>query len=253
MAKNNHAVMKAMIFAAGLGTRLQPLSNHTPKALIAPAGKPMLQLIAEKLIKAGVNNIVINIHHHHEKVLNFVSGLRYPGVTFSISDESNMLLDTGGGLLKARHLLEGKEPVILHNVDILSDVDLAAMLRHHLKCNPLATLAVCNRDSDRVFLWNGQQLAGWENTGTGQKILCTTSDDELLKPMAFSGIHIISPKIFSLITETGIFSLTPLYLRLAKEEQIIPFEHNPERWIDIGTPGKIQAAQMLIEQYPNAF
>jgi len=245
--------MKAMIFAAGLGTRMHPVSEHTPKALVAPAGKPMLQLVAEKLIKAGVTKIVINIHHHSEKVRQFVMGLHYPGVTFAISDESDLLLDTGGGLLRAKDLLDGNDPFILHNVDILSDVDFAKMLRHHLKHKPLATLAVSGRCAGRVFLWNGMQLAGWENTKTGQKVLCGTSHDHMLKPLAFSGIHMVSPKIFSLITETGVFSLTPLYLRLAREQRIISYEHNPDRWLDIGTPEKIQAARRLLEQFPEAF
>ncbi|HSV76860.1 MAG TPA: sugar phosphate nucleotidyltransferase [Bacteroidales bacterium] len=245
--------MKAMIFAAGLGTRMHPVSEHTPKALVAPAGKPMLQLVAEKLIKAGATHIIVNTHHHSEKVRNFVNRLHYPGVNFSISDESDLLLDTGGGLLKAKELLDGNDPIILHNVDILSDVDLAAMLQFHQKNEPLVTLAVSNRAAGRVFLWDGLQLAGWENTKTGQKILCKTSKETILRPIAFSGIHIVSPKIFSLITETGVFSLTPLYLRLGQNQKIIAFEHNPEKWIDIGTPEKMQAARLLLEQFPGVF
>jgi len=105
-----------------------------------------------------------------------------------------------------------------------------------------------------VFLWDGGlQLAGWENTKTGQKILCNASNETMLKPIAFSGIHIVSPKIFSLINETGVFSITPLYLRLGQNQKIIAFEHNPERWIDIGTPEKLQTARRLLEQFPNVF
>lgn len=245
--------MKAMIFAAGVGTRLQPISLHTPKALVSPGNKPMLQLVAEKLIRAGVNRLVINIHHHPELMRNFISRMHYPGVEIIISDETDQLLDTGGGLLKAAHLLMGNEPVILHNVDVLSDVDLKAMMNFHLQHNPLATLAVSERPAQRTFLWESDQLAGWENRATGEKILCTSKPPSQPASLAFSGIHIVQPDIFSLITETGVFSITPVYLRLAGNNKIIPFRHNHELWADIGSAEKLQLAAAMLQNNPEAF
>lgn len=245
--------MKAMIFAAGIGKRLQPISEHTPKALVKLGEKPMLQLVAEKLIRAGATRIIINIHHHPEKIQQFISQLHYPEVEFIISDETRQLLDTGGGLLKARPFLEGTEPIILHNVDVLSDIDLTAMLDFHKRTNALASLAATRRKTSRYFLWDEDRLAGWENTSTGQMIISNPQPGQRLERWAFSGIHIISSELLGLITETGVFTINNVYLRLAKENKIMVFEHNPSNWADIGTPEKLENARKLFEMNPGIF
>lgn len=242
-----------MIFAAGIGKRLQPISQHTPKALVEVGGKPMLQRLIERLILAGVTRIIINIHHHPERMREFIERLRYPGTEIFISDETDLLLDTGGGLLKAAEMLQGNEPILLHNVDVLSDINLVAMATFHKETGALATLAVSRRKTSRYFLWDKGKLAGWENTATGQMILCRPEDAQRLVRRAFSGVHIISPKMLELITETGVFSINEVYLRLAKTQNIASFEHSAQNWADIGTPEKLEHARALFEKHPDLF
>jgi len=242
-----------MIFAAGIGTRLQPISRHTPKALVELGGKPMLQRLVEKLVRAGATRIVINIHHHPEKMRAFIERIHFPGIEILISDESDVLLDTGGGLLKAARMLKGEEPILLHNVDVLSDIDLGAIVTSHNETGALATLAVSRRKTSRYFLWDKGKLAGWENTATGQMILCGPEPGQRLVRKAFSGVHIISPKLLELINEAGVFSINEVYLRLAKTFDIIAFEHSPKHWADIGTPEKLEQARALYDQHPDLF
>jgi len=242
-----------MIFAAGIGKRLQPISQRTPKALVEVGGKPMLQRLIEKLILAGVTRIVVNIHHHPEKMQEFIEKLRYPGTEILISDETDILLDTGGGLLKAAEMLQGAEPILLHNVDVLSDIDLGALAAFHNETAALATLAVSHRKTSRYFLWDVGRLAGWENTTTGQMILCEPENGHHLTRRAFSGVHIIGSKLLRLITESGIFSINEVYLRLAKTHNIASFEHSAQNWADIGTPEKLEHARAVFEKHPDLF
>ncbi len=245
--------MKAMIFAAGLGVRLKPHTLTKPKALVPLKGKPMLVWVAEKLIATGVTDIVVNIHHHGDALETFIRHLNYPGVRFHTSDEMAKLLDTGGGLKKAAGLLQGDEAICLYNSDVLCDINLADMLRFHNKHQPLATLAVTRRASSRHFLWLDGKLAGWENTTTGQKILCRDLANRQTKAMAFSGIHLVEPTLLPLITEGGRFSIRQLYLRLAKDYDLMAYEHDARYWADIGTPEKLEHAARLLEQYPERF
>ena len=164
--------MKAIILAAGLGSRLRPLTDNTPKALIEVGGKPLLLHAAEKLIAAGVSDIVVNIHHHGNMIQEFIEQLEYPGVKFHISDETDELLDTGGALKKAAPLLQGTAPFFIYNADILAGIDLKEMLAKHQKEKPLATLAVTRRQSSRFFLWNNGLLTGWINKRTGEQLWC---------------------------------------------------------------------------------
>ena len=198
--------MNAMIFAAGIGKRLKPFTDNKPKALVPLHGKPMLQWVIEKLVNAGASRIVINVHHFAAMMESFISELNYPGVVIQLSDETNELLDTGGGLKKAEKFLDNGEVTILHNVDIVSAIDLKNLVQTHMEKGALATLAVTKRDSTRMFLWEGDRLAGWENRITGVRLLCKGVEPHSVKPMAFSGIHVVSPEIFSLIGEKGPFS-----------------------------------------------
>ncbi len=239
--------MKAMIFAAGVGSRLKPLTDKTPKALIPVKGKPMLLWVAEKLIRAGVNQIVVNVHHHAYEMVTFINKLNYPGVRFIISDESDELLDTGGGLVNAKHYLAGDQPFIVHNVDVFSDVNLTDMLAFHRKKQALATLAVSKRTTSRYFLWNENRLAGWKNVKTGESLTIPGNEDNSLQELAFSGIHIIEPRFFSFVDRSGPFSITKTYLELAQKQRIVAYQHDPARWADIGTPEKLKRAEGLIE------
>lgn len=243
--------MKAMIFAAGLGSRLKPLTDKKPKALIEIAGKPMLYWVVEKLINHGFDRIVINIHHHAGILKEAIKNLPF-NVEIIISNEENCLLDTGGGLLKAKPWLDGDKPFLVHNVDIISNINLKELYSYHLGHGGIATLATTKRESDRCFLWDKNKLAGWENTSTGEKILVRDAKGTPQKK-AFSGIHVINPEIFKYIKDTGKFSLNKVYLDLANEKDIFSWEHDHKYWFDLGTVEKIKKAENSIKQNPEIF
>ena len=242
----------AMIFAAGLGTRLAPLTDDRPKALVEFAGKTMLERTIEKLVAAGIRKIIINTHHFHTLMEEFVSSLHYPAADLILSDESDFLMDTGGGLKKAAALMQGEKPFLVHNVDVISDVNLKDMYEKHTAQRALASLAVSTRPTSRYFLWYNNRLCGWENIQTGDVIRCypTAEPPELL---AFSGIHIIDPAIFGLMEEGGKFSINQVYLRLAKEYTIVPYRHNPRYWADLGSVPKMEKALRMLADNPKKF
>ncbi len=244
---------RAMIFAAGLGRRMLPLTGHTPKALIPVGGKPMLLRVIDKLAAAGVVHMVINVHHHADQVREFIDRLDIPGLRFDISDESGELLDTGGGLKKAAALLGEDQAFFVYNADILSNIDLKDMAACHLRHRPLATLAVSPRRASRYFLWDSQGLAGWENAVNGQQILCEPPRREPLRALAFSGIHLIEPAIFGLLEEEGAFPIRDVYLRLGSEHRIIPYQHDNRLWADIGSLQKLRMAEEMIRDHPGMF
>ena len=160
-----------MIFAAGLGTRLRPLTDHTPKALVSVAGKPMLERVILRLKEAGFNDITVNIHHFGEQIIEFLRANNDFGITIHLSDERDMLLDTGGGIKKARPFLDGNEPFLVHNADILSDINLAELYRHHRESNAEATLLVSQRQTSRYLLLDdANRLHGWINKSTGETL-----------------------------------------------------------------------------------
>jgi NDP-sugar pyrophosphorylase family protein len=236
--------MIAMIFAAGLGTRLAPLTNNCPKALVNFMGKTMLENVSDKLVKAGCTHIVVNIHHFPEMMRNYISNLNI-NAEITISDESDMLLDTGGGILKARHILESEPNFILHNVDIACNIDLKKLYKFHTESGNLATLAVKKRNSSRNLIFdNTMHLCAWRdnrNNITKQSRPYNEADSQAL---AFSGISVLSRDIFPLITETGKFSITDLFLRLAADGRIGGYLHN-DLWADLGSIEKIHDAEIL--------
>lgn len=226
--------MKAMILAAGLGTRLRPLTNSLPKALVEVDGKPLIQHALEHVKRYGIRDVMINVHHFPEQILDVLKVNDNFGMSVSISDESEELMETGGGLKKAEGFLCGTEPFFVRNVDILSDLDLTRMLLFHRTESPLATLAVRDRKTSRYFLFDDQNtLCGWENKRTEEKRIRRAGSP--LHPLAFSGIQILQPEIFSWITETGKFSLTDLYIRLASDHPIKGYIDDSLIWKDIGT------------------
>ena len=237
--------MKAMLLAAGLGTRLKPFTDFHPKALALVNGKTLLQRNIEYLKGFGVDGIMINVHHFAEQIIQFLDAHHWFGIDIQISDERDEVLETGGGLLKAKWYFEKeKTPFVLMNADILTQLSVSDMLRFHKEHQPLATLAVSERKSSRHFLFNDQQqLCGWENTQTNEAVY--SRHDSPLHAMAFSGIHIIEPQLFSFITQEGKFSMVDVYLDIAAKQSILGYDHTGIALIDAGKPESIVAAEKL--------
>ncbi len=224
---------KAMILAAGLGTRLKPLTDHKPKALLEWEGKPLLEHIIEKLKSNGFTSIVINVHHHAAMIMEFVKQKSQFGIEIEFSHEKDELLDTGGGIANASWFF-GDDPFLVYNVDILSNIDLRAMYKDHLKSGAIATLAVKERVTTRSLLMSeAGLLKGWRDNRSGETILTESSADGLI-PIAFSAIHIMDPKVFTLFPEEKRFPLTPFYLDLAKTYPVNMYRHDRDSWADMG-------------------
>ena len=239
--------MKGMIFAAGQGTRLKPLTNDTPKASVKIGGITLLERNICFLKKYGINDITINVHHFSNQIIDFLKKNNSFGLSVSISDESEELLGTGGGLKKASHFLNGNEDILLINTDILTNLDLNSLEQFHNKSGSLATLVVRKRTTSRYLLFdNDKYLTGWENIKTGEKKISRPDTINNSKPYAFSGIQIVSPKILSLINENGFFSIIDLYLRLAEIEKISSFIDIDSLWMDVGKYAEINKAEDLV-------
>jgi NDP-sugar pyrophosphorylase family protein len=238
--------MKAMILAAGLGTRLRPLTNDRPKALVEVGGRTLLEIALARLRWFGVNEVIVNAHHFAGMVLDYLKTKNKFGMRIEVSREEE-LLDTGGGLKKAAWFFEGSdEPFVLHNVDVISDIDLGRMVRFHSACNALATLAVQARESSRYLLFdeNGD-LCGRRAVREGKEQIARSA--QTMEPLAFAGIHVISPRIFGMLEETDAFSIVNAYLRLAATgERIVAYRANRCYWKDLGRPENVaQAAEDL--------
>lgn len=240
--------MKAMIFAAGLGTRLRPLTNDRPKALVEVGGVAMLERVINRLKAHGITEIVINIHHFGEKIIDFVKENNNFGINIYISDERDLLLDTGGGILKAQQWLDGNEPIIIHNADILTDFDLHKMVEQHINSNADATLLVADRKTARYFyIGENNRLTGWTNISTGEvkpaDYIALNTD----KLRAFGGVHIVSPSIFSELQNYSTepkFSITPFYIDRCKDLKIMGYTPNEKyQWHDIGKIESIAIAE----------
>jgi len=226
-------LMKAMILAAGLGTRLRPLTNSIPKALVEVNGKPLLQHALEHLKQFEITEVIVNVHHFAGMIMEFLEANDNFGLKISVSDESDELLETGGGVKKAEWFLRNREPFLVRNVDVLSDLDLLQMLLFHRENSPLATLAVRNRESSRYFLFDDRdRLSGWENRKSGETKISRPGIQ--LHAMAFSGIQILQPEIFTLMPEYRRFSLTDVYIQLAANYAILGYPEKNALWKDIG-------------------
>ena len=233
-----------MILAAGLGTRLGKITQEIPKALVDIDGKTALHYAVEKCARHGFDDIIINIHHFADLVEDEVDRLNSMGFRISVSDERSGLLETGGGLYKARHFF-ASEPFLLMNVDIVTSLDFGDLFRFHCRNKGIATLAVRNRSGNRFFLVdvNGI-LRGWRNRSTGEEILAGSSA-EGLSEIAFSGIHIIDPSLFSFMSP-GKYTMTDLYLRLASDNIIATYRDDSGYWGDIGTPESLQYIRNIV-------
>lgn len=234
--------MKAMILAAGLGSRLRPLTDTTPKALIEVSGRPLLEYQLQKLERAGVTEVIINTHHLAEQIHRYISAQHF-GLRIEISHEED-LLDTGGGLKKAAWFFDDGQPFILQNTDVLSDLDYTKMLTAHRESKGLATLAVRQRDTSRYFLFDDQmRLAGWENVQSGDKRLVRQTPAALQR-LSFMGIHIISPELFGHFPAEERFSIVEFYLQLsAAGHSIGGFRGDDYDWLDVGKPQQLAMAQ----------
>jgi NDP-sugar pyrophosphorylase family protein len=242
--------MKAMILAAGLGMRLRPMTDDRPKALVEIAGRTLLEIALTRLRAFGVREVVINVHHFAEMILGYLEANGNFGMRVELSREE-ILLDTGGGLKKAAwFFLEDSsrldEPFILHNVDVISTIDLGRMVQVHAERQALATLAVRDRETARYLLFDERlELCGWRSDDDGKTEVVRPSPQP--RALAFCGIHVISPRLLPMMTETGAFSIISSYLRLAAQgENILAFRADEYYWCDLGRPENLmQAAQDL--------
>ena len=248
--------MKAMILAAGLGTRLRPLTDDRPKALVEVGGRTLLQIALARLSSFGIREVIINVHHFADKIVDYLQANRNFGIEIAISRE-DVLLDTGGGLKKAAYFFLqnsacAEEPFVLHNVDVISTIDLRCMTQFHVENRALATLAVQDRQTSRYLLFDDQlQLCGRKSGADAKPELVRPSPQP--RPLAFSGIHVISPRLFSLMTEEGVFSIIAPYLRLAAGgEKILAFCSDEYQWRDLGRLEDVMQADQDARQMLSA-
>ncbi len=236
----------AFIPAAGLGTRLEPLTNEKPKALVQFLDKTMLENVIERLYAMGLRKFIVNIHHFPGQMRECIAKLQEE-YDIRISDETDKLLDTGGGLVQAAKLLQNNENTLLvHNVDVFSDLDLNEMFQFHKKQKADISLAVSDRDSSRKLLFNDEVLCGWKNLKTGEEILA----QKLVNPkmLSFSGIHIIDKHIFAQSPQAAVFSVMPWYVQLCGTQRICGWEHAPESWADLGTIERLQTTEEKVRK-----
>lgn len=239
--------MKAMIFAAGMGTRLQPLTEHKPKALVEINGKPMLEHVIFKLIDAGIDDITINVHHFANQIIEYIERRNWNNTRIHISNETNLLLDTGGGLQKAIDIIGTNENILLHNVDIISSSDLNEFCKHHDKIKADASLLVRERESSRyLYFTKDLKLNGWVNTKTNDQIIVDSQMTNAYK-LAFSGISIVSPIFLKRLKKEGKYGLTTVLLEQAKFLNIFGYQDKGSFWADTGSVSGIMKAEQHLK------
>lgn len=239
-----------MLFAAGIGARLRPLTNDRPKALVEVNGTPLLEIAIRRLQRHGVEAVIINVHHFGRQIIDFLAEKENFGIQIAISDERGQLLDTGGGLKKAAWFFTGDEPFGVMNTDILTDLDLGALYQAHLASGALATLAVRKRASSRYLLFDEQdRLCGWRNERTGEEKWARPLDGPVV-PLAFSGIQVVSPALFGHFPQEAAFSIIDTYLTAARTDEIRAFRHDHTLWMDVGKPERLREASRLLAEWP---
>jgi len=238
--------MKAMIFAAGLGTRFKPWTDEHPKALALVNKKSLLQRNIEYLQQYGIRDVVVNVHHFANQVIQAVEENKGWGSHIMISDETTELLETGGGLWKARNLLSGDEPFISLNADFLTDLNINDLLGFHRQKKGLISFGITNRKSSRNFLFDeNDRLCGWKNNSTGEERISIAKPG--LRPMAYSCVVVFEPTVFDLIPQRGKFSLVDTYLSLAAEHPIYGYDHSGDKLVDVGKPESVAIAEELFK------
>ncbi|MBP1638929.1 MAG: Mannose-1-phosphate guanyltransferase [Bacteroidetes bacterium] len=241
--------MKALVFAAGLGTRLKPMTDTMPKALVPIDGKPLLEHVLRKLIANGFDEIIINVHHFADQIIAFLEKNDNFGIRIVISDEREALLETGGGIKKASWFFDDGKPFLVHNVDILSNIDFEKLYRYHLEHQGVATVVVSERDTARYLLFDDDlRLNGWTNVKTGEvKSPFEALDISLCRRLAFSGIHVLSPQIFDLMAGwNGKFSIIDFYLAIASQTEIKGFVPSNLHMIDVGKIDSLYNAELFL-------
>jgi NDP-sugar pyrophosphorylase family protein len=236
--------MKAMIMAAGKGTRLGKITDTIPKVLVDINGKSLLRIAVETCVRHGFDDIIINVHYRADMVEEEIKRLNRSGFRITVSDERDLLLENGGGLFKARDFFD-KDPFLMYNADIVSDLNLSSLYHYHKKNKGLATLAVRNREGNRFLLVNSEGvLRGWCNRATGEKIL-SGGNNEKLSEIAFSSMQIIDPAIFDYMND-GIYTIVSLYLQLASSHKIVTYRCDDGYWFNVGTPENLQNVRAFL-------
>ncbi|MGI6574017.1 MAG: nucleotidyltransferase family protein [Fermentimonas sp.] len=243
--------MKAMVFAAGLGTRLKPLTDSMPKALVPVAGKPLLQHTIEKLKASGFNEVIINVHHFANQIIDFMRRNDNFGIRIEFSNESEKLLDTGGGIKRASWFFNDGQPFLIHNVDILSNIDLCELMKQHRESNSAATLVCGERETSRYLLFDrSNRLRGWVNEKTGEeKSPVAHRNPSRYKKLAFSGIHLLQPSLFKQMEEMAdTFSIIDFYIQHCDEVAITLYAPKGLQTIDVGRLEALPAAELFVNQ-----
>lgn len=237
--------MQAMILAAGLGIRLKPLTDNNPKALVEINNIPLLEIVIRKLIENDFRKIVINVHHFADKIKRFLNENTF-AAEIIISDESDLLLDTGGGIKHAKKYFDNS-PVLIHNVDIISNIDLKEFYQYHISDDSIASLCVSKRISNRYLLFNDNDiLCGWQDVKKDEKILARNESE--LKQFAFNGIHIINPDLIDSFPDEKVFSVIKAYLKAAETEDVVAYKCDNLKWIDVGKTENLQIAEMMFKE-----
>jgi len=235
--------MQAMILAAGLGTRLKPITDELPKALVEVNGKTLLEIAIRNLIENDFRRIIINVHHFADKVKDFINNNTFAADIF-ISDESDLLLDTGGGIKHAQKFFDDS-PILVHNVDIISNLNLKEFYQYHISDDSVASLVVSNRKSNRYLLFNEADiLCGWQDINKAEKII--VRENSKLNQLAFNGIHILNPHLINSFPDEKVFSVIKAYLKIAGTEDIHAYVSDDIKWIDVGKVDSLQKASQLI-------
>jgi len=238
--------MKAMIFAAGLGTRFKPWTDHHPKALALVNGKSLLQRNIEYLQKYGISDVVVNVHHFADQIEEEIQNNKGWGSNVKISDEREVVLETGGSLLKAKDLLIDNSPFVIMNVNILTDLNLSKLISFYQSRKPLVAFGVTDRKTSRNFLFDQEmQLCGWRNKATGEEKISRQRDVYIER--AYSCVAVFDPVVFTYIKQTGKFSLTETYLDLAREHSVLGYDHSGNHLVDVGRPESVAVAEAIFQ------
>jgi len=238
--------MKAMLFAAGLGTRLKPFTDNMPKALVEVNNKTLLEHNIRFLQRFGIYDVIINVHHFAKLIEDVLYENDGFGSNITISDEREAVLETGGGLIKAAPYFDGEDAFLVMNVDILTNLDLSKLIAFHNSNDGVGTLAVMKRNSSRQLLFNNAKvLCGWRNSNTNEERIAR--QEQLPEPFAFSGIQVLSHTVFNDVPFNGKFSLIDLYLHIAKTRELIGYDHTGNLLIDVGKPESIAQAEYLFQ------
>jgi len=241
--------MQALLLCAGLGSRMKHLTEDKPKALVPVNGKPLLAWNLEKLKAAGFTRVVVNVHHFAEQILGYLKDQDNFGLEIHISDERSQLLDTGGAVKKAISYLDSSEPLLIHNVDIITDIDLPKMMETHIAGDQIATLAVRSRKTSRYLMFeeDTMHLTGWTNIVTNEVKLSRITT-MMVANFGFSGVHIVSSDLFDYFPEIDSFSMIDVYLKAAKLKNILAYPHDDDIWLDVGKPENIEPAERALEK-----